>query len=288
MNCKQANEEIKIVDFLLSQGMEPARIYRSRTLAWYKSPYREDKKPSFKVYIKKNRWFDLGTNEGGTLIDLVMKMFNCDTTGALAILDKPEIAKTSFSFSKEQKEDSHGIEIVNIQPLNNWILKQYLIERNIDFELVKNYLVEVRYNTYKDQEKPFFALGFKNNKDGYELRSKTFKGSSYPKYFTIIPGMPKRLNVFEGFIDYLSALTKYNTKKLIGLTIVLNSTGNTPYIEQLVKSSDLVNCFLDNDPSGEKAFEIIQNWNTNTINQAQKIYPGYNDFNDFICNKPMK
>jgi hypothetical protein len=237
------------------------------------------------VNIEKNNWWDESLCEGGSLIDLIMKMFSTDVAGAIAILEKPGNAKTSFSFSDEQKENSHGIEIINIQPLQKWSLKQYVIERNIDLSIAKRYIQEVQYKAYEGQKEPFYALAFKNNKGGYEIRSKPFKGGNNPKYFTTIPGYPKRLNIFEGFCDYLSALTHYKQRKFINLTVILNSTGNTSYIESIVKSVDLVNCFLDNDESGEKALQKIQRWNPNTVNQAAKIYPGYNDFNDFICKK---
>ncbi len=48
-------------------------------------------------------------------------------------------------------------------------------------------------------------MGFKNNFGGFELRNKYFKGSSSPKEITLISNnSPDRLNVFEGFMDFLS------------------------------------------------------------------------------------
>ncbi|WP_372648017.1 toprim domain-containing protein [Draconibacterium sp.] len=231
----------------------------------------------------KNTWWDESICEGGSLVDLVMKMYCTNVLGALDVLRTPENCKSSFSFSDKQKESSSEFKIISIKPIWQYPLKNYVRERGIDLGM--KYLEEAYYKTYSNQEKPFFAVAFRNDKGGYELRSKHFKGSLSPKYIRTIPGRENSLNIFEGFFDYLSALTYFRTIDLKNKTIVLNSTSNIPYVEEAVKNAIDVFCFLDNDESGIKAFEKIRKWNANAVNQSAILYPGYNDFNDFICKK---
>lgn len=49
-----------------------------------RSPFREDKKPSFSVHADGKRWRDFGTNERGDVVDFVRRALGADTKGALA------------------------------------------------------------------------------------------------------------------------------------------------------------------------------------------------------------
>ena len=280
MNCEQA-KEIKIADFLTNIGIEPARIYGDH--AWYNSPVRTDKAPSFKVNLSKNRWFDVGTGTGGNILDLVMLMNSTNVTGALMILQKPELSTSSFSFSEKQKASS--IEIKHVQPLQNRALVEYVEQRGIPAQIAALYVMEAYYYTYPGQEKAFFALAFKNDKGGYELRSNSFKGGNTPKYVTTIPGNNNTINIFEGFMDFLSAMVYFKTRKPAHKTIVLNTVGNLKYIEPLVQSARKINAYLDNDEAGQKALSDILALNPNTVNQAAIIYPGNKDFNEFLTRR---
>lgn len=285
MNCEQARQ-IKIVDFLSNIGKEPARIYGNH--AWYNSPVRTDKKPSFKVDLNKNLWFDVGTGDGGDILDLVMLLNSTNITGALMILQKPELSKQSFSFSEKQK--SYGIKIKHIQSLQNRALIQYLKTRKIPANIASLFLKEAYYYTSKGQEKAFFALAFKNDKGGYELRNgnKTqknpdgYKICSSPKYITTIPGIDNTVNLFEGFMDFLSALVYFRTKDPVHKTIVLNTIENLPYIESQIKLADRINLYLDNDDPGKATVEKIMRLNSNVTNYATIIYPNNKDFNQFL------
>ena len=285
MNCEQA-KKIKIVDFLSNIGKEPSKVYGD--FAWYSSPVRTDKKPSFKVKLSENLWFDVSTGEGGNILDLVMEMNSTSVAGALMILQKPELSKQSFSFSEKQK--ASGIGIKHIQPLQNKALIEYVVNRGIALSVAKRYLFEAYYKTYQKQEKAFFALAFKNDKGGYELRNgfatqKNPKGNKLcvsPKYVTTIPGRDDAINVFEGFMDFLSALVYFGADRPANKTIVLNTVENLKYIEPFIKSASHVNCYLDNDDAGAGATEKMQLLNPNTTNHSSIIYPNYKDFNEFL------
>ena len=57
MNIQEAND-IRLVDFLAGFGYEP--VIQRRNSVWYKSPFRAEKKASFKVDLHKELWYDFG------------------------------------------------------------------------------------------------------------------------------------------------------------------------------------------------------------------------------------
>jgi hypothetical protein len=157
----------------------------------------------------------------------------------------------------------------------------YLKTRKINIELSKIYLKEV-YFTWND--KKYFALSFQNDKGGFELRNKYFKGSNSPKYYTTIKGNnSKSLNIFEGFFDFLSALTYYKAQTPGNDTIILNSLAFLDKILSIISKYNAINLYLDNDTAGKKAFQIISKNHTRTMNHSERLFLDYKDFNEFLC-----
>jgi hypothetical protein len=147
------------------------------------------------------------------------------------------------------------------KPLVHKALIQYLESRGIGFELGKQYLEEVHVANSEIQ-KGYFALGFQNEDGGYEVRNQYFKGSVSPKTLTFIRGSkpkPESIHMFEGYIDFLSAVSQLKNKKLTGDSIVLNSLSSLqsawPYIKNYGYRT--LYSWLDNDPSGKRATNIL-------------------------------
>jgi hypothetical protein len=131
---------------------------------------------------------------------------------------------------------------------------------------------------YTNNDKQYFALAFENDSNGYELRSKYFKGCT-KKDITTIPGKGNSLNLFEGFFDYLSALTCFDERSC-NTTIVLNSLVNLDKVD--LTRYDKINLFLDNDKSGIKtATDIIQK-HPGAVNRSQQFYRFCKDFNEYL------
>jgi len=289
MNCIEANK-MSIAGFLLSKGHSPADHDEKSFL--YHSPFRNEKTPSFKVDRFKNVWFDFGTGTGGRLIDLVCQMYRVGVSGALLIISGIELAPESFSFGQPIPSSNPGIQICHTQPLQNLALFQYLESRRIPARTAQKYVTEVYYKTYQSQIKAFFALGFENDKGGFELRSgfksekfpNGFKGSTSPKTITTIDGNPRNINIFEGFIDFLSALVFFGIQEPANETIVLNSLSHLRRLYEIIPQHAQVNLYLDNDTAGEKAASEILAKYPGAINRAKVIYPEFKDFNQFICN----
>ena len=88
---------IPIADYLHACGIEPAKRYNGYAL--YHVPYREDSNASLKVDFRQNLWHDYGTSQGGSIIDLVMRMRGCSAYEAMAHLAEGKattLAPSSF------------------------------------------------------------------------------------------------------------------------------------------------------------------------------------------------
>ncbi len=63
MNTNEA-KRIRIEEYLHSLGYSPVR--RQGNSLWYKSPFRDECEPSFKVNTERNLWYDFGAGRAGT------------------------------------------------------------------------------------------------------------------------------------------------------------------------------------------------------------------------------
>ena len=88
-------------------------------------------------------------------------------------------------------------------------LVSYLTGRGIDPAIARTYCREVRYTI---GGKEYFAVGFRNDAGGWELRSARFKGGSSPKHITTLDNGSDMAMAFEGFIDFLSYLSLKGTR----------------------------------------------------------------------------
>lgn len=170
-------EEIKaipIAAFLARMGYEPAR--RRGDEYWYLAPYREERTASFQVNVRKEIWHDFGTGQGGDIFNLAGEFigsgdfkaqarFITETWGGLA----PE-HKTVSRTDGNDREDllkKESFTDVRFGPLYNRVLLRYLAERGISSDVAVPNCREVRYTLHG---KRYFAIGFRNVSDGYELR----------------------------------------------------------------------------------------------------------------------
>ena len=289
MNTNEA-KQIRIEEYLHSLGYSPVR--RQGGSLWYKSPFRNEQEPSFKVNTERNLWYDFGAGRGGNIIALAQELYASDSLPYLLerIAEQaPGVRPVSFSFGGQpvSKPSFQQLEAV---PLSSPALLSYLRQRGINTELAKRECREVRYLT---DGKPYFAIGFPNRSGGYEIRNKFFKGCIAPKDITHIrQEQPKETcYLFEGFMDYLSFLTLRLERcperpELDGQDyIVLNSTSNLSKAIQPLGGYGHVHCFLDNDRAGMEAVRELQKEYGLRIRDVSYIYGGYNDLNDFLCGK---
>ncbi len=283
MNATQA-KKIGIVEFLTTQGVEPQKMTHEGRKAIYLSPFRQENNASFHVDVPKNVWYDHGVGVGGNIIDLVMRMKNTDFADVLQILGNQEqISTFSYNQQIQQLEKKRSvIEIIERKRINHSGLKSYLLHRRINPILAMNYIQEIHYRMAGNQ-RTFFAIGFKNEKGGLELRNKYFKGSTSPKYYSLIQGKSdKKLNVFEGFFDFLSALVLSKKSFPNFDSLILNSTANIRKTVPLLSNYPELNLLLDNDNTGKQAVSFFQNIHPKVNDLSSSLYPNDNDLNDFL------
>ncbi len=285
MDSKIINQ-FPIWNYLAGSDIYPAKD--NGFYGMYHSPFREDHKASMKVDYNKNLWIDYGTGEGGTLIDLVMRIENCSNGKAMQLLEQKIAGTSSFSFQKETKiipkiTQQQAITIRNVGILTNPGLIGYLRERCIDIEIAQLHCQEVHYSV---NGKPYFAVGFRNDNGGYELRNKYFKGCTSKDTTTIKAGNNDTCQLFEGFMDYLSFLTMKNWQQSKTDVIVLNSLSNLAKVKNTLTAYSSIVAFLDNDEAGKRAVQELKSCYPNVIDQSG-CYAKHKDLNDCLCGKKL-
>ena len=242
-------KQIAITDYLQQQGYAPARVQGIHY--WYYSPLRNERTPSFKVNTERNQWYDFGSGEHGDIIDLVCALHRCTISEAIRLLSgAKQVAHQDFSFGGERKIYERKLEILSAQPLSNTYLLRYIVERGIPLCIANRFCSEIRYN---NTNRTYYAIGFSNDAGGWEIRSPYFKGCIAPKTITTISKGTDVLQIFEGFMDFLS----WQTLNLPSTcdTIVLNSLALLPRIQEKLKGYKQVESFLDNDDAHLRTIE---------------------------------
>ena len=282
-NIKQQS----IVDYLQQHGCSPQHIRGNAY--WYCSPFRNEQTASFKVNTERNQWYDFATGEHGDIIDLVCILQHCSIAEAMKYLSSASNTSavnsstpvaSSFSFggtSIPTASPAHHMELESVKPITHPKLLQYLAERGLKKSDVFSFLWEI---SYKTSDKTFFALGFANEAGGWELRNPYFKGCMAPKFISTIKGKDgERLQIFEGFMDFLSWRKLH--PEIEADSIVLNSLALFPKVIPLVTSYTSIECFLDNDEAGRKAFDQLKRSCPRIIDGSVR-YQAHKDLNEWL------
>ncbi|MCH8294232.1 toprim domain-containing protein [Candidatus Poribacteria bacterium] len=309
MNSNQA-KKIEMSRILDQLGYQPHHEIRGEL--WYFSPLRQETQPSFKVtqgnQTGQSIWYDHGEGRGGNLLDFITAYYDLpknDIKGALRKLgeitghSQKRDPSTPNRFPQQPPPKTQvsgsGIEIHKVQPLQNRALIGYLRKRGISRSTATPYLKEIYYTRRK---KNYFALAFPNDSGGYELRNPYFKGVDGTKEISVLKQIdwlvkrktgvkPFAVTVFEGFMDFLSALTYYQ-KEITTPVIVLNSVAmRNRAVETITEmQAKKVYLYLDRDKSGrdltcyfKKALLGI------AVLDKSDLYAGEKDFNAFLITR---
>ena len=269
-------KKISLVEFLNQLGYQPTG--RDSKGLWFYAPYRSERKPSFHVNPNRQVWFDFGTGAGGDIFSLAGEM-----SGETDFLRQADYIaeKMRLPVAKPYKPtpfvEESTFENIEVSRLESPVLLRYLADRGIPKEIAQRYCVQVDYELYG---KRYYAVGFPNNANGLELRNPIFKGSYPPKHITLIANGNARCNVFEGFIDFLSAeRLGYND----GLdTIVLNSVSNLQKAIPALGDYTVIQCYLDNDTAGRAALARLRREFGDKVMDKSALYPNHKDLNDYL------
>ena len=279
------SNRISIRDFLAWRGIQPK--YERNGYGMYLSPLREERTPSFKVDYVQNLWYDFGLGEGGTLLTLVMRLERSDgcktvkketrglllshrvlvslgVGGALSVV-RPATVPASASFRRFARHPA---------------LVGYLASRGIVPSVAAAFCREVRYEI---NGRAFFAVGFRNDAGGWELRSERFKGGSSPKHITTIGNRSDTVIAFEGFMDFLAYLSLKYPERLRIDAAVLNSVVNLPKAVPFISRHPVIRTFFDNDEAGRKATaDLIRLCPRSEVIDQSSFYSGHKDVNDYL------
>ncbi|TCO87909.1 Toprim domain-containing protein [Bacteroides heparinolyticus] len=270
---------ISIADFLNAMGIHPSK-QRGKVL-WYSAPYRMERRPSFKLDINRNVWFDFGIGKGGDIFDLAGEFIGSEDfllraafiarNGAypLPIIEHPQ--------RNEEKEPVFND--IWVRPLQDTRLLGYLEERGINAHVAIPNCEEVRYRV---RGKRYYAIGFRNMSEGLELRNRIFKGCIPPKDISLKRNGSDVCSVFEGFMDYLSAMQ-------LGIIasdwLVLNSVSNVEKAVKALQVYERIECFLDNDDAGRRTFQRLHDCFGERVIDRSSLYADHKDLNEFLLSK---
>ena len=277
-----------IVGYLERRGIRPVR--KTPAYAMYRSPLREETRPSFKVDREKNLWIDYAEGRGGSIIDLCMRLEGCTLSEAICRLGQNALEHTAYSYSSskretpicpKQKEMASGTRrLICLSDTLPPHLQEYLKkERCIDLEKVTPFLKCISYEVRGRRHE---AIGFANSSGGYELRDNhLFKGTVAPKDITpIFEDMEQPVCLFEGFMDFLSFLSM--KKEITSVCLVMNSVSNVARSIHYLNKRNItsVRAFLDNDDTGRKAVQEFVNAGFKVEDMAV-YYKDFKDLNEF-------
>ena len=307
--ARQADKQISLLSIMAKLGHAPVGQAAGGNY-YFLSPFREEKTPSFVVSGPKNVWADFGEAPdpgkkvaGGDVLKLVQKLTGFDlplarltlrawasdlaTPQELALPPEPELG-LSYSTGRVTFSD------VRVEPISYRSLLQYLASRGINWESLhhnprtRDHLQQISYRTSTStRPQPYFGLGWKTEA-GWEVRSKGFQGTIGGKGLTWLLGSKRdEVMVFEGFMDYLSALTYYRHVAFAPTVLILNSVSLLGEALPTLQQAKLVHWFGDNDAAGERALDWLRKVLTRARVKAHNdLYRGYKDFNDFLTKTP--
>lgn len=287
-DLQQLKAAILMSQYLAYRGFQP--IKRQGTKLLYYSPFRQEATPSFWVCERLNRFKDFGeSDKGDDIISFIQRLDHCSFQQAVSQLINYAAmpSKTTFSFigqSTVSQSDAPTEAIKAVKLIDNKALIRYAESRNIPYPLARKYLREVYYN---HNGRTYFALGIGNDKEGFELRTKIgsydVKRCIGSKAITTINGQiasGKAINLFEGFFDFLSALSYYKADCPNYTTIILNSTSLISEALPTLKQYGQINAYLDRDQTGQKVLAKLHEQGLPIVDRST-LYAGFNDFNEW-------
>ena len=141
---KTTTDCIGIREYLLRRGLQPHR--ETATHGMFLSPLRKERTPSFSVRYDKGLWYDFGLGEGGTLLQLVMRLEGCGMAEAIQHLRKGSADEVPFQPlpTALTREDS-PLRILGVGEIRHPALIGYLRERGIDLAVAGALCREVHY-----------------------------------------------------------------------------------------------------------------------------------------------
>jgi len=282
---KQRAKDISVMSVMSRAGYKPVRETNSR--AQFLSPFRAENNPSLVVNKVKNTWKDWGDADlHGDSIDLMMKLDGCEFTDALTKLLNDEHTLSRHVPVKEEDIEPHGLDILANNDITNPYLIEYGKSRGISPDLLSLYCREITFCFRKTPNFIHHALGFENDRGGFELRNEKHKIGNSPKTWRTVKsvGNKQSCDVFEGFFDFLSHLQLNGWNAPVHDSYILNSLVYCPFVVPIVNSRRSVNLYFDNDVAAKRYIKDYFQGRQYHI-MGQLVYPNHEDYNEFVKHK---
>ena len=186
--------------------------------------------------------------------------------------------ETKFPMITSRQPDNIVFTDIIVMELTNHSLFSYLKRRDISETIAAKYCKEIHYT---NRGKRYYAIGFANRCNGYEIRNAYFKGCISPKDISIIEHGNDDCHVFEGFMDFLSYVELYGSCDAVVLSSVINVTRALGILDKYHK----VYCHLDNDEAGRNATKQIMMACVREVVDASSEYAESKDINEFLCKR---
>ncbi|WP_040625977.1 toprim domain-containing protein [Mucilaginibacter paludis] len=293
--------DMDMVSYLSKLGYEPVKV--SGNDHWYLSPLRSESTASFKVNRLKNQWIDFGGRptpealakaqkynrkppefNGGTLVDFAMQHNNWTIRDLVTFYKGDALfldLKNSSDFQVIPQEKEHKIKVLSEHLVSSYPLVSYLKERRIAYEIYDRFCKEIRYEI---GGRNYYAIGFRNDLGGYEIRNSLVKLSSSPKGITTIDNGADEAAVFEGFFDFLSFMTINQGQDHKRLNyVILNSLSFFESARSFMEKHRETGLYLDQGTSGQSYTRYAMTLSS-CYQDKSGLYKNYKDVNDWHVN----
>lgn len=251
------------------------------------------------VIYQDNSFYRFSRAIGGSVIDFVMMIEECDAKQALGIVKK-FFLENNIELNQVKQKNNEKIEMkLPIADKDNKHVIRYLVEdRKIDASIVKEWIKSGRL--YQDVQKNCVFVGYNGEEPRYATKRSTyaaFKGdveNSVKVEGIFIDNQSKKLLVAESAIDAMSLQTMMSTVNEYDI-ICLGGVGAAKdtvknYLEK--KSYNTILVGLDQDEKGIEATEKIKEF----VNEYYPLIEFKNlivgedckDFNELLVKKIEK
>ena len=114
------------------------------------------------------------------------------------------------------------------------------------------------------------------------LRNRFFKGCIPPKDISLKCNGSDVCAVFEGFMDYLSAM---QMGSIASDWLVLNSVSNVEKAVKVLHGYERIECFLDNDKARRRTFQRLRDSFGDKVIDRSSLYADHKDLNDYLLSQ---